>query len=195
MNLLIGLIDVPYINQFLFICQICTWQTHLFFFCWWLLMIWVSHQMNGSYKSLVKKNWSRYILVLATAAVIFCLFRFCKLFILTIVENHIRTMYKYLFCSLHVNKPSWMKFFTLFCFLFKLLILTCFWKLKSYFAGFFLSNKKKKVCQKLVDSEFGISCWHVMKQNTIILLCFLFLQTCYHYGQHIGIGRCEIFRK
>jgi hypothetical protein len=61
-NLLIGLIDVPYIHK-----SIPVYLSNLYladastFFCWWLLMIWVSHQMNGSYKSLVKKNWSRYI--------------------------------------------------------------------------------------------------------------------------------------
>ena len=55
-NLLIGLIDVPYIHK-----SIPVYLSNLYladastFFCWWLLMIWVSHQMNGSYKSLVKK--------------------------------------------------------------------------------------------------------------------------------------------
>ena len=107
-NLLIGLIDVPYIHK-----SIPVYLSNLYladastFFCWWLLMIWVSHQMNGSYKSLVKKNWSRYILVLTTAAVIFCLFRFCKLFISTILDNHIRTMYKYLlFCPISTTCPE-----------------------------------------------------------------------------------------
>ena len=107
MNLLIGLIDVPYIHK-----SIPVYLSNLYladastFFCWWLLMIWVSHQMNGSYKSLVKKNWSRYILVLTTAAVIFCLFRFCKLFISIIVENHIIIMYKYFVHHMSTTHPE-----------------------------------------------------------------------------------------
>ena len=95
-----------YINQFLFICQICTWQTHLLFFVggyWW--SGWVIKWTEVINLSL-KKNWSRYILVLTTA-VIFCLFRFCKLFISTILDNHIRTMYKcLLFCPISTTCPE-----------------------------------------------------------------------------------------